>query len=439
MSRLARACARLAAITVLALAPCPAAGHDVPRRNVVNAFLKLDGGQAHLVVRVPLELVAAARFPARGRELDLAAAGPALDRALAGLGHHLSIWENGARLAPVAATARLSLPSDRSFATFDEALAHVGRPLEPGTIIYYDQGFLDAHLAYAVASPQSRFAFQTTLASELGDHVKLALRFPAGGEERTLLVTSRSGRVDLDPRWYRAGATFAKLGIAHILGGFDHLLFLLCLVIPLLRPRDVVATVTAFTVAHSLTLLGSAWGLAPTGAWFPPFVETAVAVSIVYMALENIVGADPRRRWLLTSLFGLVHGFGFASALQENLQLAGRHLLVSLLSFNVGIEIGQLAVLALALPALALLRRRVLAGRIGVILPSALLANMGWDWMMERGAVLWKVPWPAPDAAALAALAGGVAGVLVAAGVVRALARRSRPAPARGEAGSAGP
>ena len=144
------------------------------------------------------------------------------------------------------------------------------------------------------------------------------------------------------------------LGVEHILSGIDHLLFLLCLVIPVVRLRQVVPIVTAFTVAHSFTLIGSAYGVGPDGPWFPPFVETAIAATILYMALENILGGDVRRRWLITGIFGLVHGFGFSYGLKENLQFAGRHLLVSLLTFNVGIEIGQLAVLAVLLPVLLL-------------------------------------------------------------------------------------
>src|SRR6267143_752210 len=164
---------------------------------------------------------------------------------------------------------------------------------------------------------------------------------------------------------------FVLLGVEHIPTGIDHLLFLLCLVIPLLSLRQVVSIVTAFTVAHSFTLLGSAYGIGPSGPWFSPFVETAIAASIVYMALENILGADLRRRWLITGLFGLVHGFGFSYGLKQNLQFAGSHLVVSLLAFNVGIELGQLAVLAALLPALALLRRSVLGGRAGVVVLSA--------------------------------------------------------------------
>src|SRR5262249_48489365 len=239
-----------------------------------------------------------------------------------------------------------------------------------------------------------------------------------------MVITSRSGEVPLNPAWYRAAAGFVALGIAHILSGVDHLLFLLCLVIPVLRLRQVVAIVTAFTVAHSFTLLGSAYGLAPKGAWFPPFVETAIAASIVYMALENIVGANLGRRWLITGLFGLIHGFGFSYGLKENLQFAGTHLLVALFSFNLGIEIGQIAVLAAALPLLVLVRRYVLVGRVGVIILSALVAHTGWHWMIDRGDALWRAEWPRFNASSLTVLARWVAGLLLAGGVAHLLSKR---------------
>jgi hypothetical protein len=122
-------------------------------------------------------------------------------------------------------------------------------------------------------------------------------------------------------------------------------------------------------------------------------VETAIAASILYMALENIVGPDLRRRWLITGLFGLVHGFGFADILTEQLQFAGSYLVLSLFSFNVGIEIGQMAVLLLMLPFLALCRRFV-RDRVVVIFFSALAAAMAGYWMIERFEVLRQQEWP---------------------------------------------
>ena len=158
-----------------------------------------------------------------------------------------------------------------------------------------------------------------------------------------------------------------------------------------------------------------------------------IALSIVYMAIENIVGIDVRRRVLLTMLFGLVHGFGFAYGLQQELQFAGSHLIVSLFAFNVGIELGQIMVLAVMLPLLALITRHVLTGRVGAIILSAILAHAGWHWMGERWDALANVRWPSPDMASLLALMFWTAGLAVAAGAVVAAVRRLslEPAPLR--------
>ena len=400
--------------------------HEFKLESLMNAFVQVEPSELHLVIRLPLHITKTIRFPTKGAEIDLTNAGPAIDRALEGVAHDVLLWEDGRLLVPKSAVGRLSLPSDRSFEHYADAVAHVAQKPAPDTGIYVDQGYLDAHVTYAIQSPHARFTIQTRVAPELKDYLKLAVRYlPLGEEGRAMVITSRSGRVALNPAWYQAGAGFVLLGIAHILSGVDHLLFLLCLVIPALRFRQVAAIVTAFTVAHSFTLLGSAYGLAPGGDWFPPFVETAIAASIVYMALENIVGANLGHRWLITGLFGLVHGFGFSYGLKENLQFAGHHLLVSLFSFNIGIEIGQIAVLAAMLPVLALFRRYVVGGQLGVIIVSAVVAHTGWHWMIDRGEILWKTEWPRLDAAALATAARWVAGLLLAAGAARFLARRA--------------
>src|SRR5690606_26194222 len=125
---------------------------------------------------------------------------------------------------------------------------------------------------------------------------------------------------------------------------------------------------TAFTAGHSVTLIGSAFGLAPSALWFPPLVETLIALSILYMAIENVVAARVRGRVAIAFGFGLVHGFGFSFALTNTLQFAGDHLLTSLLAFNVGIELGQLLVLVLLVPALNLLFRYVDARVGGIVI-----------------------------------------------------------------------
>jgi len=160
-------------------------------------------------------------------------------------------------------------------------------------------------------------------------------------------------------------------------------------------------------VAHSITMIASAYNLAPDASWFPPLIETLIAVSTVYMALENIVGgATVTRRWMIAFGFGLVHGFGFSFALRQTLQLAGSHMLTSLLSFNIGVELGQLLVLAMLIPALELLFRYAVAERIGTIILSALVAHTAWHWMMDRWGVLSKyhIEMPAFDAALWASL-----------------------------------
>jgi hypothetical protein len=224
--------------------------------------------------------------------------------------------------------------------------------------------------------------------------------------------------VRLDPRWHQAALRFAELGFFHILDGIDHLLFLLCLVIPFRRFRPLILVVTAFTIAHSITLIASAYNLAPEALWFPPLVETLIAISIVYMAFENIIGRSFERRWMIAFGFGLVHGFGFSFALRETMQLAGSHLITSLLSFNVGVELGQLLVLALLIPALQVLFRYVVAERIGTIILSALVAHTGWHWMTERAGQLSEFSWPALNAALLASLMRWLMVMLILAGLL---------------------
>jgi hydrogenase/urease accessory protein HupE len=402
-----------------------ASAHEFKLDAVINAFVRIEPTQAELVVRAPLYLFKGAKFPVNNVEIDVDRSAPAVERALAAIQQDLTLYENDRPLVASSATGRLSLPSDRSFEYYDQAVRHVAEPLEHGTGIYIDQGYVDARITYPIGSPGAEFAIRSTAGPELGEYLKVAVRYmPMGDGGRAMVLTSSSGAVALNPTWTRAAAGFTRLGIEHILTGYDHLLFMLCLIIPLRGWRQILSVVTVFTIAHSFTLLGSAFDLAPSTPAFPPFVETAIAASIVYMALENIIGVDLQRRILITGLFGLVHGFGFSYGLQENFQFAGTHLLVSLFAFNVGIEIGQILVLAVMLPALALVRRYVLPGRVGMIVLSAIVADTGWHWMLDRADALWKTPWPRPTVAGMAILAFWIAGILIAAGALSQLARR---------------
>ncbi len=271
--------------------------HEFKLDAVVNAFVKIEPGKAQLVIRAPLFLFKQVKFPVTGAEIDVDKSAPAIERALSAIRQDITLFEDGQPLVASHATGRLSLPSDRSFASYEQATSHVSEPLERGTSIYIDQGYVDARITYSISSPSAVFAIRTTAGPEFGDALKLALRYmPLDEDSRAMVITSLSGTVALNPTWTHAAAGFIGLGIGHILTGFDHLLFLLCLVIPLRGWRQILSVITVFTFAHSFTLLGSAFDLAPSGRWFPPFVEMAIAASIVYMALENIMGVNLERR-----------------------------------------------------------------------------------------------------------------------------------------------
>ena len=263
------------------------------------------------------------------------------------------------------------------------------------------QGLLDAILEYPIESAGSDFSVHPAV-QQLGVQVLTVLRFlPPGGPERAFILHNDPGAIRLDPSWWQAVSMFVGEGFFHILDGIDHLLFLLCLAIPFRRFRSLFPIVTTFTIAHSITLIASTYDMAPDALWFQPLVETLIAVSIVYMALENIVAPALRRRWAIAFAFGLVHGFGFSFTMRDTLQFAGSHLVPSLLSFNVGVEIGQVVVLLLLIPALDLLFRFGVAERTGTVVLSAIVAHTGWHWMLERGSQLvrYRFEWPVFDAA----------------------------------------
>jgi hypothetical protein len=391
-----------AAILLAALAPRLAA-HDIPADVRVLAFVKPEGPRLRVVVRVPLLAMRDIDFPRRGAGfVDLARAAPALrDAASLWLAANLILFEEKTPLgAPTVVEARVALPSDRSFTSYNDAIAHVtGQRLPDDVHLYWEQGMLDALLEYPIRSEQSRFSLHPALA-RLGLRVTTTVRVVLpDGAVRAFELHGDPGAVLLDPRWHEAARQFVILGFRHILDGINHLLFLLCLVVPLRKFRPLILVVTAFTIAHSITLVASAYDLAPGALWFPPLVETLIAGSIVYMALENIIGStSATRRWGIAFAFGLVHGFGFSFALRDTLQFAGDHLLASLLAFNVGVEIGQVLVLALMIPALRVLFRFVVAERMGTIIVSVLVAHTGWHWLVERWDRLRQFPMPQPDA-----------------------------------------
>lgn len=421
------------ATALIALLVCAfafgARAHEIPNDVKIAAFFKPTGDRATLLLRVPLAAMVEVEYPTRGPGyLDLARADDALRGAIKlYLTNNIGVFENGTLLPPRVASFRVSLPSDRSFGSYESALAHVqGVPLPNSMDLYWNQQLIDVLLEYPIQSDRSAFAIRLGV-ERFARTVTTTLRFlTPDGATRAFEFHGDPGLIVLDPRWYQAAMTFVVSGFWHILEGIDHLLFLLCLVLPFRRLKPLVIIVTAFTVGHSISLIAAAFGFVPDGLWFPPLVETLIAITIVYMALENIVRAAKRApadsgvefRWILAFAFGVVHGFGFSFALRESLQFSGDHLVLSLFAFNLGVELGQIAVLLVLIPALGLLFRFVVPERLGIIIISALVTHTAWHWMLERGGQLAKFPFPRLDAAFIASAMRGLLAVLILAALV---------------------
>lgn len=218
------------------------------------------------------------------------------------------------------------------------------------------------------------------LSSTMTDVLVRLVRLDGSTQVTRLTPSEPSYTVAAAPRATQVAATYLKLGVEHILGGIDHLLFVLALLILVKGAGRLIATVTAFTVAHSLTLAGATLGfihvpLRPT--------EAAIALSIVFVAAEIIHGREGRTGiterfpWIVAFTFGLLHGFGFASALSE-VGLPQSAIPVALVFFNVGVELGQLLFIAAVFAATALARQITRRFRI---------AQPAWAWRVPPYAI----------------------------------------------------
>jgi len=179
------------------------------------------------------------------------------------------------------------------------------------------------------------------------------------------------------PSWMNTMWEYLKLGVEHIWTGYDHLLFVAALVLLKQPLMNYIKILTAFTLGHSITLAIAALDILRLPA---SIIEPLIALSIVYVAIENIWIKKLKWRWLLALGFGLIHGFGFAQVLQGTL---GDYYILSLFSFNLGVEIGQLIVAAVLLPLLILVSRRKWY-RQAAYSVSGVIAVIGLYWLIER-------------------------------------------------------
>ncbi|HKQ39039.1 MAG TPA: HupE/UreJ family protein [Verrucomicrobiae bacterium] len=180
---------------------------------------------------------------------------------------------------------------------------------------------------------------------------------------------------------------FLTLGIEHILTGYDHLLFLFALLLVTRRFVSAVKIVTCFTIAHSITLALATFNVVNIPS---RVIEPLIAATIVYVGIENIIlKGEPKRRWLLTFAFGLIHGFGFASVLRElGISSGSSGIVMPLFSFNLGVEIGQISVAAILLPFIWRFSRKPDFALRWVPACSVLVALAGGYWFIVR---VWGV------------------------------------------------
>jgi hydrogenase/urease accessory protein HupE len=225
------------------------------------------------------------------------------------------------------------------------------------------------------------------LASTMTDAL-VRVNFADGGEWIERLTPGAPGAgIPASPGGWAVAATYLKLGVEHILLGVDHLLFVLALILIAPNTRQLVLAITAFTVAHSITLAAATLGFVNVP---PPPVEAAIALSIVFVALEIVraregePGIAARAPWVVAFAFGLLHGFGFAGALSE-IGLPAGHIPVALLFFNAGVEIGQLLFVAVVLGLTTIFRpRRKPVPRWAMLAPPYLIGSLAMFWVIQR-------------------------------------------------------
>ena len=254
----------------------------------------------------------------------------------------------------------------------------------------------DLLLRYRYHRPVDTFSYRSTLNPGLEgqeETANLILDHYPGNVQVYRLTGLLNDPVTIRNSQWQAVATFIQQGIIHILEGLDHVLFVLCLTVGASGLVGLLWRVTGFTVGHTVTLILGFLGYAPAGAWFVPMVETLIALTIIYagamILLVNRQGPDSVFSWSLTTGIGLVHGLGFSFVLHELLLPGDAHLWKSLISFNLGVEIGQVLIVAAVWCALFVIARisinALVAARWAVALPCIAVASY---WTVERAGLL---------------------------------------------------
>ncbi len=316
------------------------------------------------------------------------------------------------RLVPGRVEAVRAYPAleQSRFTSLDEAKAALrGAPWESRLdTVYAGETVVDVQVFYPTTAPvTSYYAFGARTMPTLEGAASLAnmlLDYRDGkprilraiGTLETPFVVSRAtgagaAGATASGRWIEAVSAFVWQGILHILTGADHVLFVLCLTIGAPGLATLLTRVTGFTLGHTVTLIAGFFGFVPAAPWFIPAIEATIAGSIIYaggMTLRRRAGGD---MLVVTAAIGLLHGFGFSFVLQKFLQVDSPNLWTRLLSFNLGVEIGQVALILAVWALFRLMERRapryVPYGRAAVVAPSIAVAGV---WTIERLRLVWE-------------------------------------------------
>ena len=251
-----------------------------------------------------------------------------------------------------------------------------------------DSGAIRFELKFLGVSGE-HLAMETRLLKSLarGHRQYLVLRDESGHILAEQMLSGSEAKFEFDLQRDREGQVqaftkFLFLGIEHILTGYDHLAFLFALLLAGSTLREILRIITSFTLAHSISLALATFNILTIS---PAIVEPLIAVSIVYVGCENLFRRSLNYRWLLTFGFGLIHGLGFASVLRElNIGKAGGAAIIPLLSFNLGVELGQVAIAAVVLPVIWRLKPRSWFVPRLVPLCSTCVALLGLFWLVVR-------------------------------------------------------
>lgn len=360
--------------------------HEIPERVQIKLLIQESENDLQVFIRVPLEAMRDYDFVTSNEGyLDITASQNMIrEAAKLWVLDEFKLYQSDQALESTVEKIRVSLPTNKAFRNVNDVNIHFDSTLLPDTtILFWQQALVDIRLSYTRLNVEPRYSITPQLAGLGQRTITLLKYYNQNAEEFQFDYIGDPGRLDLNPPVLSVLFKFITDGFIHILGGIDHLLFLIVLIAPLSKLRELLIVISAFTLGHSITLITATFGFIPDYLWFPTLVEFIIAISIILLAIDNLITKTTKRRWLFGLGFGLVHGFGFSFNLAQSLQYSGNHLATGVLGFNLGVEIGQFVVLIAVLPLLHLVRQYSKGERAVLILISIFVGHAALHWAQE--------------------------------------------------------